>query len=220
MSLNGAKFSANGNVDNTENLSDNDSQIRAEILSRLNDDKLMAQINDAMSIVDVREKILRQENTTVGQALKLYEKLVNMKKPDPIKIKNAYEGLQETVLNASRLRRNFNSVGTLQKVGAALQSANKGRQGSSLAETLQRAVDEGRPGTSAGRERIQVMPIPGEIARMYNNPIVKKIIEDNIRSETKNQGVLNLRNTKFSIGSSSNSGNTSNNENSSQQPHA
>ena len=44
------------------------------------------------------------------------------------------------------------------------------------------------------------MPVPGEITAKH--PIVEKIIEENKRSENKNQGAINLDNAKFSIGNS------------------
>ena len=193
-------------VDNTRNLVDNDSEIRGEILNRLLNDRLMAQINDDLDIVDVREKILRKENIAIGQALKLYEKLVGMKKPDAAKLEEVYNTLKKNVLYANEIRRNFGSLETLRACRSYLQRQNKGRKGSRLAESLSREIDKGRlrisssgregNGTSSGQE--SVMPIPGQIAGMYKHPVVEKIIEENRRSENKNQGVFKLQSAKFS----------------------
>ncbi|MBQ6975307.1 MAG: hypothetical protein IJQ16_01970, partial [Selenomonadaceae bacterium] len=229
LSLAGAKLSATGNIDNAGNLTDNNKEFQEEILNRLLNVNLMAKIDDDMDILEVREKILRQENFAVGRTLKLYEKYANARKVDAVNLQKIYQDLKEAVLNANELRRNFNSLGTLQKVGAALQSANKGRTGSRLAETLRLEIDRRRLENSNGGEQIISSPIPGEYGGMYKNPIVEKIIKEdtNKRSENKNQGVFKLdssrknsigssgntvtlgKNTRYSIGSSSNT-NTSN----------
>ncbi len=179
-------------ADNTENLTDT---LQDEILKRLDNPALMKQINDDMDIGEVREKLLRAENIAVGQALKMYERLSNVKNIDKTKLENARDSLREAVRNADNFRKTFNGLGMLREVAIALQRQDKGREGSRLAETLQQQLDAGRTGTVAGRERVQVDQIPGEYRRMYENAEVKKILAENVnntRHSEKNQGAFSF----------------------------
>lgn len=175
---------------------------------RLHNTNILDRVNDKMGYNEVRELILREENTVVVALLSIYKNRLKQKADTA----GILEELNNAVFDICAKRRALNESATAAYVGRLLRSRGQARKGSYLAENLRWIINP--------RGDREVLPeglneIPGEHRRTYDDTIVKNIIAKldterldeiaseftaEIREHAENQGALfNAQNSEQAL---------------------
>lgn len=150
-------------------------------------------INDKQDFLEVRERLLEDVNHKVQQLYVAYKR----EKSPALRAVIAGQ-LKEAALDGDKRRKRFTSVYAQHVLQETLQSENRLRGESRLAESLERFV--GGRARSVDESTNQLI-IPGEYHDTWNAPEIQRIIKDNplvdsegnFKEDTANKGKLIVR---------------------------
>ncbi len=220
LSLAGAKFSRTGEDDTAGTFEEND-EISQKVFEKYLNEGIMKMVRDTVE-KEIGEHVdFSKMNDPVARdkardSLPSIRKMLIWYNQAEIKNNPAYKNRLATRIEYARRCFDDDERIRTESVRKIDGDSRQGREYRNSAQTLSRNADEqiersGRRITS-GLSR----NVGGEVsgARKHFLKLYEEVQNENRRSENKNQGVINLTNAKFSIGSSDNS--QSSNDNSSE----